>query len=102
MGIDPVWGSSAFDIVITQFEDGICQVLHAEEYQRPDYYEMQSTVWKLITKYDVHKIYIVLYANNLLNAFDFNQKPSPPQIVPLTAAELNAIRPFMNLPKTVD
>ncbi|HZI72226.1 MAG TPA: alkaline phosphatase family protein, partial [Nitrososphaeraceae archaeon] len=42
------------------------------------------------------------HANNLLNAFDFNQKPSPPQIVPLTAAELNAIRPFMNLPKTVD
>jgi phospholipase C len=42
------------------------------------------------------------HANNLLNAFDFNQKPSPPQIVPLTASELNAIRPFMNLPKTVD
>jgi hypothetical protein len=30
----------------------------AEEYKRPDYNEMLSTVCKLITKYDVHKIYI--------------------------------------------
>jgi Terminase RNaseH-like domain len=58
MGIDPAWGSSAFGIVVTQFVDGICQVLHAEEYQRPDYNEMLSTVWKLIRKYEVHKIYI--------------------------------------------
>ena len=35
MGIDPAWGSSAFGIVVTQFVDGICQVLHAEEYKRP-------------------------------------------------------------------
>jgi hypothetical protein len=34
--------------------------LHAEEYQRPDYNEMLSTVWKLIRKYEVHKIYIEL------------------------------------------
>jgi hypothetical protein len=58
MGIDHAWGSSAFGIVVTQFVDGICQVLHAEEYQRPDYNEMLSTVWKLIRKYEVHKIYI--------------------------------------------
>ncbi|MBV9178751.1 MAG: alkaline phosphatase family protein [Nitrososphaeraceae archaeon] len=41
-------------------------------------------------------------ANNILNAFNFNEKPNPPYMVPLTAAELNAIRPYMNLPKTVD
>jgi hypothetical protein len=58
MGIDPAWGSSAFGIVVTQFVDGICQVLHAEEYKRPDYNEMLSIVWTLIRKYDVHKIYI--------------------------------------------
>ncbi|HZI72256.1 MAG TPA: hypothetical protein VFD60_13955 [Nitrososphaeraceae archaeon] len=58
MGIDPAWGSSAFGIVVTQFVDGICQILHADEYKRPDYNEMLSIVWKLIRKYEVHKIYI--------------------------------------------
>jgi hypothetical protein len=35
-GIDPAWGSSAFGIVVTQFADGIVQILHADEYRRPD------------------------------------------------------------------
>ncbi|PWU78869.1 MAG: hypothetical protein DLM72_20380 [Candidatus Nitrosopolaris wilkensis] len=43
-----------------------------------------------------------LHANNLLNAFDFNQKPNLAHIVPLTAAELNAIRPYINLVMTID
>jgi phospholipase C len=43
-----------------------------------------------------------LHANNLITAFDFNQKPTPPYIVPLKAAELNAIRPFINLVRTID
>jgi phospholipase C len=43
-----------------------------------------------------------LHANNLLNAFDFNQKPNLAHIVPLTAAELNAIRPYINLVRTID
>jgi phospholipase C len=30
-------------------------------------------------------------ANNLLKAFDFNQKPSSPHIIPLSQAELHAI-----------
>ena len=42
------------------------------------------------------------HANNLLNAFNFNQKPNPPQIVPLTAGELNSIRPYINLVRTID
>jgi hypothetical protein len=58
MGIDPVWGSSAFSIVVTQWADGIVQIMHAEEYQRPDYNEMLSTVYGLISKYKVDKIYI--------------------------------------------
>jgi hypothetical protein len=58
MGIDPAWGSSAFGIVVTQFVDGIVQILHAEEYQRPDYNEMLSTVYRLMSKYDVDKVYI--------------------------------------------
>jgi hypothetical protein len=39
MGIDPVYGSSAFGIVVTQWEDNHIQILHAEEYHRPDYNE---------------------------------------------------------------
>ena len=58
MGIDPAWGSSAFGIVVTQFADEIIQILHAEEYRRPDYNEMLSTVYALMSKYGVHKVYI--------------------------------------------
>jgi hypothetical protein len=58
MGIDPACGNSAFGIVVTQFVDGIVQILHAEEYHRPDYNEMQSTVYGLMSKYDVDKVYI--------------------------------------------
>jgi hypothetical protein len=36
MGIDPAFGSSAFGIVITQRSDNQIQIMHAEEYQRPD------------------------------------------------------------------
>jgi hypothetical protein len=57
-GIDPAWGSSAFGIVVTQFVDGIVQILHAEEYHRPDYNEMLSIVYGLLSKYDVDKVYI--------------------------------------------
>jgi hypothetical protein len=41
MGIDPGWGSSAFGIVVTQWADNHhIQIMHAEEYTRPDYNEM--------------------------------------------------------------
>jgi hypothetical protein len=58
MGIDPAYGSSAFGIVITQFVDGYVQILHAEEYKRPDFNEMLENVWDLLVKYNVQKIYI--------------------------------------------
>jgi hypothetical protein len=58
MGIDPGYGSSAFGIVVTQWADGIVQILHADEYQRPDYNEMLSLAYGLISKYQVDKIYI--------------------------------------------
>ena len=32
--------------------------MHAEEYHRPDYNEMLSVVYRLISKYDVDKVYI--------------------------------------------
>ena len=58
MDIDPAWDSSAFGIVVTQWADGIVQILHAEEYRRPDYNEMMSTIYILMSKYDVDKVYI--------------------------------------------
>jgi hypothetical protein len=58
MGIDPAYGSSAFGIVVTQWADGIVQILYAEEYHRPDYNEMLSTVYNLMSKYDIDMVYI--------------------------------------------
>jgi hypothetical protein len=58
MGIDPAYGSSAFGIVVPQWEDNHIQILHAEEYTRPDYNEMLSTVYGLMSKYNVDKVYI--------------------------------------------
>jgi len=58
MGIDPAWGSSAFGIVVTHWIDNHIEILHAEEYHRPDYNEMLSVVYGLISKYQVDKIYI--------------------------------------------
>jgi hypothetical protein len=58
MGIDPGYGSSAFGIVVTQWVDNHIQILHVEEYHRPDYNEMLSTVYGLMSKYNVDKVYI--------------------------------------------
>jgi hypothetical protein len=58
MGIDPAYGSSSFGIVVTQFVDGQVQILHAEEYKRPDFNEMLKMAWNLIVNYTVQKIYI--------------------------------------------
>ena len=48
MGIDPAWGSSPFGIVVTEWVDNHIQILHAEEYHRPDFNEMISLVYGLI------------------------------------------------------
>jgi hypothetical protein len=58
MGIDPAYGSSAFGIVVTQWVDGVVQILYAEEFHRPDYNEMLSTTYSLMSRYGVDKVYI--------------------------------------------
>jgi hypothetical protein len=58
MGIDPAFGSSAFGIVITQRVDNQIQIMHAEEYQRPDFNHMLSVVWTLFRRFKINKIYI--------------------------------------------
>jgi hypothetical protein len=56
MDIDPVYGSTSFGIVVTQFVDGEVQILHAEEYKRPDFNEMLSRVWDLLVKHQIQKV----------------------------------------------
>jgi hypothetical protein len=58
MGIDPAYGSSAFGIVVTQWVDGIVQILYAEEFHRPDYNEMLYTVYSLMSKYSIDMVYV--------------------------------------------
>jgi hypothetical protein len=49
-GIDPGFGSSKFAIVISQYVDGKIQVIHAEEYDRPNFATMINTIWQLKQK----------------------------------------------------
>jgi hypothetical protein len=41
-----------------EWVDGIVQIMRAEEYRRPDYNEMLSLVYGLMSKYQVDKVYI--------------------------------------------
>jgi hypothetical protein len=50
LGLDPGFGSSNFAIVATQLVNGKIQVIHAEEYDRPDFSDMISEVWQLKQK----------------------------------------------------
>jgi hypothetical protein len=59
IGIDhPAYGSSSYGIVVIHFVDGQLQILHAEEYKRPDFNEMLQKVWDLLVKYSVQKVMI--------------------------------------------
>ena len=59
IGLDPGFGSSNFAIVATQLVDGKIQVIHAEEYNRPNFTDMISEVWKLKQQYEhVTNIYV--------------------------------------------
>jgi hypothetical protein len=51
VGLDPGFGSSAFGVCITELVDGMVNVLHAEEYPRPDFNEMIETTIQLLLKY---------------------------------------------------
>jgi hypothetical protein len=44
VGLDPGFGSSNFAIVATQLVDGKIKVIHAEEYDRPDFSDMINEV----------------------------------------------------------
>lgn len=53
IGIDEGFGSSKFAIVVTQYMDGRIQVLYAEEFERPDPFEMERLVLDLVQKYNL-------------------------------------------------
>lgn len=60
MGIDVGFGSSAFGIVITRYdnEKERVQVLYADEFERPDYNEMLLKIGDLVFDYNPTKIYV--------------------------------------------
>jgi hypothetical protein len=51
IGLDPSFGSSMFGIVATQLVDGKIQVIHAEEYDRPNFTDMINVIWQLKQQY---------------------------------------------------
>lgn len=53
VGLDPGFGSSAFGVCITELIDGGINVLHAEEYPRPDFNEMIETTIDMLLKYNI-------------------------------------------------
>jgi len=68
MGIDPGFGSSAFGVVVTQFVDDQIQIMHAEEYQRPDFNQMLSIV--------LDDLYIRKFKKKIYNIFIDASNPS--------------------------
>jgi hypothetical protein len=57
--LDPSFGSSKFGIVGTQLVDGKIQVIHAEEYDRPNFTDMINVIWSLKQQYGhVTNIYV--------------------------------------------
>jgi hypothetical protein len=49
--LDPSFGSSKFGIVATQLVDSKIPVIHAEEYDRPNFTDMINVVWQLKQQY---------------------------------------------------
>jgi hypothetical protein len=48
VGLDPGFGSSNFGVCITELVDGMINIVHAEEYQRPDFNQMIKTTVRLL------------------------------------------------------
>jgi hypothetical protein len=55
MGIDPGFGSSAFAIVVTQWQDSQIQVIYAEQIEKADFNQMINKTLGLTEKYGITK-----------------------------------------------
>ena len=54
ISVDPAWGgSSKFAIIVSQFMDGRIQILYAQEFDRPEPYEMEQLILDLAHKYSL-------------------------------------------------
>jgi hypothetical protein len=53
VGLDPGFGSSNFGVCITELVDGTVNVIHAEEYQRPDFNQMIDITMRLFDQYNI-------------------------------------------------
>jgi hypothetical protein len=51
--LDPGFGSSAFGVCITELVDGVINVLHADEYPKPQFDDMIKTTVRLLDRYDI-------------------------------------------------
>jgi hypothetical protein len=59
IGLDPSFGSSKFGIVATQLVNSKIQIIHAEEYDRPNFTDMINVIWSLKQQYGhVSNIYV--------------------------------------------
>lgn len=53
IGLDPGFGTSASGVRIAELRDGLVNVLHAEEYPKPQSDDMIRTTVKLIDEHDI-------------------------------------------------
>ncbi len=51
--LDPGFGSSAFGVVITEWVDNEIRILHAEEYERPEFNDMINTTMRLVNQFGI-------------------------------------------------
>ena len=60
LGIDPAFGSSKFAMVVTQFVGfgEKVRILHAMEYEHPDYNAMVDEAYRLVSQYQVDLVYV--------------------------------------------
>jgi hypothetical protein len=63
MGVDPGFGGndgSKFGIVVIEFlkETGVLRVLYSQEIKAGDYNDILNTVWSLVTKFDIERVYV--------------------------------------------
>jgi hypothetical protein len=53
IGLDPGFGSSPLGVVITEWVNNQIQILHAEEYERPEFNDMINTTIRLMNQFGI-------------------------------------------------
>jgi hypothetical protein len=58
LGADPRFSSSAFGLCVTQFKDGMVEVLEPEDVEKVNYEDMIMQIYYLVRKYNITRVYI--------------------------------------------